>query len=96
MVMRPTQIELSIDELILDARVVGALSSHAQQALRAEIERRLTHLLSVGEAPALLQQNGQIEAMDAGRLALGHTHQAGSMERLGAQIAQTVYRSLER
>lgn len=96
MVMKPAQIELSIDELILDARAVGALPSHAQQALHAEIERQLTHLLSIGEAPTLLQQNGQIEAMDAGRLALGHTHQAGSMERLGAQIAQTVYRSLER
>lgn len=94
--MKPAQIELAIDELILDARAVGALSARAQQALRAEIERQLTHLLSASDAPAQLQRSGEIEAMDAGRLAHSHISPTGGMEQLGAQIAQAVYRSLNR
>lgn len=94
--MKPMQVELAIDELILDARAVGALSPRAQQALRAEIERQLTHLLSAGDAPAQLRHSRTIEAMDAGRLAHSHVPPTGSVERLGAQIAQTVYRSLNR
>lgn len=94
--VKPAQIELVIDELVLDAQVAGALSARGQATLRAEIERQLTHLLGAGETPAQLQHGGQIEAVDAGRLALGHAQPAGSIERLGAQIAQTVYRSLNR
>jgi len=94
--VKPAQIELSIDELILDARVVGALSPRALQALRAGVEQELSRLLNTGELPAQLQRSGQIDTVDAGRLGRGHTQQAGTVARLGAQIAQSVYRSLER
>ena len=96
MVVRPAQIELAIDELILDARVAGVSSPRALQSLRAEVERELTRLLNAGELPAQLQHSRQIEAVNAGHLARGHAHQAGGVERLGAQIAQSVYRSLAR
>ena len=39
--VRPAQIELTIDELILDAGVAGALSPRALQTLRAEVEHEL-------------------------------------------------------
>lgn len=96
MVMKPAQIELSIDELILDARVVGALSPRALQTLRAGVEHELSRLLNTGELPAQLQRSLQIEAMDAGYLARGDAHRGGHGEQLGAQIAQSVYRSLVR
>lgn len=92
--VRPAQIELSIDELILDARVVGALSPRAVQALRAEIEAELTRLLSTEELPAQIQGNLQVETLDAGHLAPSNAHRTGHREQLGAQIAQSVYRSL--
>lgn len=94
--VRPAQIELSIGELILDAGVAGALSPRALQTLRAAVERELTHLLNAGELPAHFQRSGQVETVDAGRLVRGHTLRAGTVERLGVQIAQSVYRSLER
>ena len=94
--VRPGQIELSIDELLLDAGVAGALSPRALQTLRAEVEHELTHLLNAGELPAHFQRSGQVETVDAGRLVRGHTLRAGTVERLGVQIAQSVYRSLER
>ncbi|MBO9392137.1 hypothetical protein [Caldilinea sp.] len=94
--MRPAQIELSIDELILDAGVAGALSPRALQALRAEVEHELARLLNAGELPAQLQHSLQIEAVDAGHLARGDAHRGGHGEQLGAQIAQSVYRSLAR
>lgn len=94
--VRPAQIELAIDELILDPRVAGALSPRALQTLRAEVERELTRLLNTGNLPAHLQHSGQIDTVDAGRLVRGHAQQAGPVARLGAQIAQSVYRGLER
>jgi len=94
--MRPAQIELSIDELILDAGVAGALSPRALQALRAEVEHELARLLNAGELPAQLQHSLQIEAVDAGHLARDDAHRGGHGEQLGAQIAQSVYRSLAR
>lgn len=94
--VKPAQIELSIDELILDARVAGALSPRALQRLRVEVERELTHLLNAGELPAQLQRSGQVAAVDAGRLVQGHTQPANHVAQLGAQIAQSVYRSLGR
>lgn len=94
--VKPTQIELSIEELILDAGVAGALSPRALQSLRAEVEDELTRLLNTKELPAHFQRSGQIDTVDAGRLGRGHTQQARTVERLGAQIAQSVYRSLER
>lgn len=92
--VRPAQVELSIDELILDARVVGALPPHALQTLRAEVEQELSRLLNAGELPAQLQRSLQIEALEAGHLARSNAHRAGHREQLGAQIAQSVYRSL--
>lgn len=94
--VRPAQIELSITELILDARVVGALSPRGVQALRAEVEHELTRLLNAGELPAQLQHSLWIEAVDAGHLTRGAARQAGHRGRLGAQIAHSVYRSLVR
>jgi|GEM_PF-1419056 len=94
--VKPAQIELSIDELILDARVVGALSPRALHALRAGVEQELSRLLNTGELPAQLQRSLQIEAMDAGHLARGDAHRGDHAEQLGAQIAQSVYRSLVR
>jgi len=94
--VKPAQIELSIDELILDAGVAGALSPRALQTLRAEVEHELIRLLNAGELPAQLQHSLQIEAMDAGHLARGAVRQVENGEQLGAQIAQSVYRSLVR
>lgn len=92
--VKPAQIELSIDELILDARVAGALTPRALQRLRVEIERELTHLLNAGELPTQLQRSGQVAAVDAGLLSRDHAQAAGNVTHLGAQIAQSVYRSL--
>ncbi|MFO7632402.1 MAG: hypothetical protein R6W76_07680 [Caldilinea sp.] len=93
--MRPAQIELSIDELIIDEAVIGRTSPRALQALRADVERELFRLLSAGELPPNLRQAGQIEQLagspdSAGRSGRG----AGSGQTLGATIAQSVYRSL--
>lgn len=94
--MKPAQVELSIDELILDARVAGARSPRALQALRAEIEAELTRLLRAGELPAQFQGNLRVETVDAGRLVRSDAHRAGAGEQLAAQIAQSIYRSLVR
>jgi hypothetical protein len=72
------------------------LSPRALQALRAGVEQELSRLLNTGELPAQLQRSLQIEAMDAGRLARGDAHRGDHAEQLGAQIAQSVYRSLVR
>lgn len=94
--VRPGQIELAIDALILDARIAGALSPRALQTLRVEVEDELTRLLNTGELPAHLQRSSQVETVDAGRLVRGRTQSAGTVDRLGVQIAQSVYRSLVR
>lgn len=94
--VKPAQIELSIEELILDAGVASALSPRALQTLRIEIEEELARLFQTEGAPAHFERSSQIDSVDAGRLRRGHTQQAGRVERLGAQIAQSVYRSLER
>lgn len=94
MAVKPAQIELLIDELMIDERVIGKLPPRARQALHAEVERELTRLLSAGDLPPQLRQSGQVEEVDGGRIARGHTNHTAGAEPLGAQIAQSVYRSL--
>lgn len=94
MAVKPAQIEFSIDELVIDEHLIGKLSPRARQALHAEVERELTRLLSAGELPPQLWQSGQVEEVDGGRIARGHTDRTAGAEPLGAQIAQSVYRSL--
>jgi hypothetical protein len=88
--VKPAQIELSIDELIIDEAVIGRISPRALETLRAEVERELTHLLGGGAVPSHLQQAGQIGQLAAGRLA----RSPGPGPALGMTIAQSVYRSL--
>jgi len=95
--VKPARIELSIDELIVDEAVVGTLSPLALQALRAEVERELAHLLSEGKLPPSLQQAGQIEQLAGSRIATGRAgRSADSSQPPGAAIAQSIYRSLEK
>lgn len=92
----PTQIECTIDELVIDERAAGKLSPRDLNALRVEVERELARLLGAKALPSQLQHDGRIEEVNGGQLAHSHVHQTGSVERLGAQIAQTVHRSLNR
>jgi hypothetical protein len=94
--VKPAQIEFTIDELVIDERVAGKLSPRGLNALHAEVEGELTRLLSAGELPPQLQRSGRIEEADGGRIARVRTDHTVGNERLGAQIAQSVYRSLRR
>ena len=93
--VKPAQIELSIDELLIDEALLGKMSPRALETLRADVERELTHLLGAGAVPAHLQQAGQIGQLAPGRSAAGRLERsAGSGQTLGAAIAQSVYWSM--
>lgn len=90
----PTQIECTIDELVIDEHVAGKLSPRDRNALRTEVERELARLLGAETLPSQLQHDGRIEEVDGGRLARHSANRAVAAGQLGVQIAQSVYRSL--
>ena len=83
--LRPAQIRLHIDELVMHGVPVGD-----RDALGEAIRGELTRLLSAGALPTALARNLQVPSLDAGALPV-----TSSQPRvLGTQVAQAVHRSL--
>lgn len=64
-----------------------------QPRIASVVQRELHRLLSQGELPAILRQNGSIEQLDGASF---QTKASESIESTGVQIARSLYRGLKR
>jgi hypothetical protein len=86
--MKPKNIELHIEELVLDGFEQGD-----KQKIAEAVERELTSLFAKKGIPASFSEGGMINHLDGG------TFQAASdskPETLGAKVAQAVYGGLKK
>jgi hypothetical protein len=84
--MRPTNVELHIEELVLH----GFASGDSYQIGEA-VERELAHLFTEEGTPPLLAQGNEIERLDGGAFEVKPGSKA---EAIGAQLARAVYGGL--
>ncbi len=80
--MKPN-IELNIEKLIL-----RGFNSREAYFIKIAIEQELTHLFEKSGAPASLSNETNLRRLDAGAF---HVQAQPGAERIGRQIAQTVY-----
>jgi hypothetical protein len=81
--MRPANIELHIEELVLHGFAPGD-----RHRIGEAVERELQRLFAEQGAPPSLTHGGEIEHLDGG--AFEAPHSAGG-ETIGARIAQNLY-----
>jgi hypothetical protein len=87
--MKPANVELHIEELILHGFAPGD-----RYHIGAAIERELTQLFSAaGGIPPTLMQSIDVERLDGGAFHVAPGAKTGT---IGAQIAQAVYGELHR
>lgn len=80
-------------DLHIEKTVLEGFSIPDQPRIASVVQRELHRLLSQGELPAILKQNGSIEQLD------GTSFQAKageSIESTGIQIAHSLYGGLKR
>lgn len=87
-VVRPYPVRLHIDDLIIDGAIVGD-----RQRIARAIERELERLITERGVPAALSESGAMPRLDGGQFEL--TPGAGP-DRIGRQVARSVYRGLSR
>lgn len=85
--MRPQEIELQIDELVLDG-----IDIRDQHRLGPALQNELQRLFTEQGIPASMQQRGSVPRLDGG--AVNVTANAGA-DVIGTQIAQRVYGGLK-
>lgn len=81
--MRPRQIELQIDELVLDGFEI-----RDQQRVGLALQNELQRLFTEHGVPSSLEQGGTVPRLDGG--AVNVTATTGG-DAIGAQIAHSVY-----
>jgi hypothetical protein len=84
--MRPTNVELHIEELVLHGLAPGD-----RYRIGEAVERELRRLFAEQGAPASLTQGGEIERMDGGSFGVAEGSRGDA---IGAQVAQAVYGGL--
>ncbi|GIV70545.1 hypothetical protein [Caldilinea sp.] len=92
--VKPSRIELNIEELMLDPALPGEWTPSALQALREEAARALAFLLETQGLPADFEQGRSVDVIELQRPV--HIERAGGAEKLANSIAQAIYRSLSR
>jgi len=86
--MKPANVELHIEELILHG-----FAPADRYRIGAALERELTQLFGAGGVPPTFMQSIEVERLDGGAFQVAP---GGRAEAIGAQVAQTVYGELHR
>ena len=81
--MKPKNIELNIDELVLHG-----FSPGDRYSIGEAVERELTRLLADRGVPQSLERGGEIANMDGGAFEVA---QGSRAQVVGAQVAKAVY-----
>jgi hypothetical protein len=81
--MRPRNIELHIEELVLHG-----FSQGDRYRIAEAVERELTQLFTEIGVPQSLSNGGEIERLDGGAFEMTHRSKP---EGIGAQVARAVY-----
>ncbi len=81
--MRPKNIELHIEELVLHGFSCGD-----RYRIAEAVERELAHLFAEQGVPNSLSDGGEIERLDGGAFKM---KQGSRPETIGAQVARAVY-----
>lgn len=81
--MRPKNIELHIEELVLHGFAKGD-----RYRIAEAVERELTRLFAEKGVPNSLSKGGEIERFDGGAFEM---RQGSKAETIGAQVARAVY-----
>jgi hypothetical protein len=85
--MKPKNIELNIDELVLHGFAPGD-----RHSIGEAVERELTRLLADGGVPQSLERGGDIGHVDGGAFEVAPDPRA---KVVGAQVAKAVYEGLK-
>ena len=85
--MKPRNIELNIDELVLHG-----FSPGDRYRIGEAVEQELTWLLADRGVPQSLERGGEIENMDGGAFEVA---QGSRPQVVGTQVAKTVYGGLK-
>ncbi len=86
--MRPRNIELHIEELVLDGFAFGD-----RYRIAEVVERELAALFAEQGVPQSLSQGGETERLDGGAF---EAAQGSKPETIGAKVAQAVYGGMKR
>lgn len=86
--MRPRNIELDIEELVLDG-----FAGNDRQSIGEAVERELSRLFIEQGVPPSLEQGGRIEGLNGGEFKISSD---SSAEVIGARAAQAVYGGLKK
>ncbi len=86
--MRPRNIKLHIEELVLDGFGAGD-----RYRIADSVERELTRLFAEQGVPQSLIQGGEIERLDGGAF---ETARGSRPEAIGAKVARAVYGGMKR
>jgi hypothetical protein len=88
--MKPSEIEVQIDELVLHGFALGD-RARIGRAVERELARLLTRAGAPGGFPSALSSGGAVAFRDAGAF---NQAPGGGPEAAGVQVAQAVYRAL--
>jgi hypothetical protein len=86
--MRPRNIELHIEELVLHGFATGD-----RYRIAESVEREIVRLFSEQGVPQSLSKGGKIERLDGGAF---EAVRGSKPEAIGAKVAQAVYGGLKR
>ena len=86
--MKPGEVELHIQELILDGFAPGN-----RHCIEAVVEAELARLFAEGDVPPSLTNGGEMDHLDGGAFEIAPDATAGV---IGAQVAQALYEGLNR
>jgi hypothetical protein len=86
--MRPKNIELHIEELVLDG-----FEQVDKRRITEAVERELTHLFKERDIPATLASGGEIDRLDGGDFQVVPDSRPDT---IGTKVAQAVYGGMKR
>jgi hypothetical protein len=86
--MKPKNIELHIEELVLDG-----FEESSRRAIGEAVERELSRLFNEHGIPPSLENGGKIDSLDGGTFEMTPGLRAGTV---GKRVAQAVYRGLNK
>lgn len=86
--MRPSEVELHVEELVLEG-----FASGDGARIGAAVQRELARLLSAQAVPAALSQAHEVDVVHAGQFGVPT---GAASEAIGARIARAVYGGLTR
>ena len=84
--MKPRNIELNVEELVLHG-----FSPGDRYRIGEVVERELVHMIAERDLPSSLADGGKIDHLDGGAF---EAAQGSRPEEIGLQVAQAVYRGV--